>query len=432
MNAGQIVRAARQARQMRLVDLGEMCGYSAAQISRLERGQTPLTDITLLRTLAEILDIPPARLGLASDQSASLAVPRHSVRPKGMPQTAHARSVREGEGGEGREDDPVRRREFLGVAGAVLPATVFTQIDDALALMPPAQAPPSTVAVTLARARRQFSAGQLGPILKGLPHLLSTAHEAFAARPDDPRNAVTLAAAYDLGSEALYKAGQHASSRITADRATTYAKLSEDPAAMAMAARSLGTVLRHEGRKALAEQITMKAAVYLDESGTPTPTPDAANALAQIYCTSAYSAAQAGDADTALTLIKEAERAAQSVTPHALARPNRFPVDPAQVRLYELGVRWALGDLGEAMRVGRTLRAAQFGTRERRARLYTDLGRVWWRAGKPDQTAAALLAAHRHSAAEINRPSIHALAQQVVRRHPRARGADRLALAISA
>ncbi|GAA1884692.1 helix-turn-helix transcriptional regulator [Actinomadura bangladeshensis] len=429
MNAGQIVRAARQARQMRLVDLGEMCGYSAAQISRLERGQTPLTDITLLRTLAEILDIPPARLGLASDRSASPATPRHSVRPKGMPQTAHARSVREGEVDEGGEDDPVRRREFLGVAGVVLPAAVFSRIDDALALMPPAQAPPSTVAVTLARARRQFSAGQLGPILKGLPHLLSTAHEAFAARPDDPRNAITLAAAYDLGSEALYKAGQHASSRITADRATTYAKLSEDPAAMAMAARSLGTVLRNEGRKALAEQITMKAALHLDDSGTSTP--DAANALAQIYCTSAYSAAQAGDADTALTLIREAERAARSVVPRALARPNRFPVDPAQVRLYELGVRWALDELGEAMRVGRTLRAVQFDTRERRARLYTDLGRVWWRAGKPDQTAAALLAAHRQSAAEIRRPSIHALAQQVVRQHPRARGADQLALTIS-
>ncbi|TDC12998.1 helix-turn-helix domain-containing protein, partial [Actinomadura bangladeshensis] len=135
MNAGQIVRAARQARQMRLVDLGEMCGYSAAQISRLERGQTPLTDITLLRTLAEILDIPPARLGLASDRSASPATPRHSVRPKGMPQTAHARSVREGEVDEGGEDDPVRRREFLGVAGVVLPAAVFSRIDDALALM---------------------------------------------------------------------------------------------------------------------------------------------------------------------------------------------------------------------------------------------------------------------------------------------------------
>lgn len=153
--------------------------------------------------------------------------------------------------------------------------------------------------------------------------------------------------------------------------------------------------------------------------------------MAQIYCTSAYSAAQAGDADTALTLIKESEHAARRVVPRALAHPNRFPVSLAQVRLYELGVRWALDDLGEAMRVGRTLRAAQFDTRERRARLYTDLGRVWWQAGKPDQTAAALLAAHRHSAAEIRRPSIHALAQQVVRRHPRARGADRLALVIS-
>jgi transcriptional regulator with XRE-family HTH domain len=416
MNAGQIVRAARQAQRMRLADLGQRCGYSPAQISRYERGVTPLTDITLLRVLAEILDIPPVQLGLAE-------TPHRTVHLEELRGAARARSVREGEHGR---DDPVLRREFLGAAGAAVPVALFSKIGDALAVMPPAQAPPAALGAALNRARQQFSAGQLTAMLNGLPHLLATAHEAFAAHPGDSRNAVMLAAAYDLGSEALHKAGQHSNSRITADRATTYAQLSEDPVAMVMAARSLGIVLRHEGRQALAEQLTMTAATHLADSGIATP--DATNALAQIYCTSAYNAAQAGDAGTALTLIEEADRVARRVAPNALETPNRFPVDDAQVRLYELSVHWALGDTGQAIRVGRNLRPIQFQTTERKARLYTDLGRVWWQAGKPEQTAAAILAAHAHSAAEVQRTSIHTMARQLVQRHPRTRGVDQLAL----
>ena len=48
-DAGAIVRAARLAAGLSLVGLGRRCGYSASQVSRYERGITPLTDITLLR-----------------------------------------------------------------------------------------------------------------------------------------------------------------------------------------------------------------------------------------------------------------------------------------------------------------------------------------------------------------------------------------------
>ena len=64
-NAGVIVRTARLAAGLTLADLGHRCGYSASQISRYERGVQPLTDITLLRRLAEALTINPQEFGLA-------------------------------------------------------------------------------------------------------------------------------------------------------------------------------------------------------------------------------------------------------------------------------------------------------------------------------------------------------------------------------
>ena len=62
---GMIVRAARKARGLTLAELGERTGYSAAQVSRYERGVTQLTDIAVLRRFARALSIPPHVLGLA-------------------------------------------------------------------------------------------------------------------------------------------------------------------------------------------------------------------------------------------------------------------------------------------------------------------------------------------------------------------------------
>jgi transcriptional regulator with XRE-family HTH domain len=66
---GDVVRAARRARGLTLVELGARTGYSAAQVSRYERGVTPLTDITVLRRFARALSIPPHQLGLAAPLS---------------------------------------------------------------------------------------------------------------------------------------------------------------------------------------------------------------------------------------------------------------------------------------------------------------------------------------------------------------------------
>jgi transcriptional regulator with XRE-family HTH domain len=64
---GWVVRGARTTQGLTLVELGRRTGYSAAQLSRYERGLAPLTDIAVLRRFADALEIAPQILGLAPD-----------------------------------------------------------------------------------------------------------------------------------------------------------------------------------------------------------------------------------------------------------------------------------------------------------------------------------------------------------------------------
>ncbi len=59
-----------------------------------------------------------------------------------------------------------------------------------------------------------------------------------------------------------------------------------------------------------------------------------------------------------------------------------------------------------------------FLTPERRGRLYTDLANAWWLHDRPDQAAAALIAAYRHTPGEIvDRHSVRTLAENLISNH---------------
>jgi transcriptional regulator with XRE-family HTH domain len=424
MDAGQIVRNARQTRNMTLAELGAQCGYSAAQVSRLERGLARFTDVNVLRAFAKALGIPPEALGLA-----------HVAGQYATPVWADAgffASAGHSVGADDRgEEDPMRRRSLLTVAGLAAPAALLTAVSNALAVMPDSrlEVSPAVVAEMLARAHEQFDAGQLTKVLRGIPALLATGHGITDRMPGKEQHLALLADCYALASTALDKAGGAEAARITADRAMTYAALSGDPAARATAARPLAFVLRHDGRQGLAAEVTDAAACRLADGGLRSARE--ANALALVLCTSAYSTAQAGDRDRAIDLIAEADRAARRV-PASLPNAYLYPVTSAQVALYRLGVHWSLGETGAALRAARSLHPTQFPTPERRARLYTDLARVWDQAGQEGQAIGALLNAYSHAASEVrDRSSIRMLALGLARENPRAAGADRLARVLS-
>jgi transcriptional regulator with XRE-family HTH domain len=417
MHAGQIVRSARMAANMTLAELGERCGYSAAQISRYERGLTRLTDITVLRAFAAVLDIPPAALGLSAPGDSPSAAESPSSPPG-------SRRVALDDGGK---DDPVRRRDLLLGAGLAAPVTLLARVDAALAIMPAPSSRASAAGVTalFGRARADFDDGRLTGLVRRLPELLAAGHDLHDQAPGDEQRLALLAGCYDLAAEALHKSGSPQAARISADRAVTYARLSGDPAAEGMAARSLAVVLRHEGRPDLAAAVTRAAAGRLAATGLRTTRE--ANALAQVLCTAAYSAAQAGDHGDTAAMITEARDLASRTTAGRADLPL-FAITPAQAALYQVGIWWSLGEPGKALHAARGLRPAQFPTPERRARLLTDMARVWDQAGKPDRAITALLSATSHAASEVrDRPSIRTLAAGLVRGHPSAAGAGQLA-----
>ncbi|WP_308401538.1 hypothetical protein [Streptomyces roseoverticillatus] len=150
----------------------------------------------------------------------------------------------------------------------------------------------------------------------------------------------TLSSCYSLASRVLTKIGRYERSRLTADRALTYADLSGSP-------------------PQAAQRLVERALVTVERSGLTTQAQ--AMAYAQMLCTTAYTAARTGDRDQARTLMHEAGRAAGRL-PELPPAGATFSISPAAVTLYEVGVHWALGDAGTALQAGRTLHPGQFPT----------------------------------------------------------------------
>ena len=123
--------------------IGTACGLTQPKISALTRGVQRVRHLTRFETIAEALDMPDsarAILGLAPH--AGLPVKgTHQPRPL---------SLDRGDGQE--EQDPVRRREFVGLAGATMLSAVFSPAADGKLVDPEPLAPVLTGHIATATA----------------------------------------------------------------------------------------------------------------------------------------------------------------------------------------------------------------------------------------------------------------------------------------
>ncbi|APU13193.1 MULTISPECIES: helix-turn-helix domain-containing protein [Actinoalloteichus] len=398
---GDVLRAERLRLRLTLEQAGRLIGFSSSTLSRIEHNLRRL-DIEELRAVASRYGIAPSRLGLA---------------------TVDDQQHIDGSGGH------VQRRQFLtAAAGLAVPYAVLARLDDALVALPAArgQVTESTVTASMAVSQALFDRAQYTALVAGLPGLLAAAHE-LADVHQDSRSQATVAACYNLATHTLTKLGQHQVSRLTADRAMNHARRADSPLALALSARAIGVVLRHEGRPRIAQRVTLGAIGAVQATGLTVPAERAV--LTQILCTAAYSAATNGDQDQAVDLIGAAEDAVCGLDRPVIVGGNA--VTPAQVQLYKIGVHRAAGDSSQALDAARGLRPEHFATAERRSRLHTDLARAWWMHGRPEQTAAALLAAYHEAPTELTgRPAIRHIGLDLVRRHPHTSGARELRLAL--
>ncbi|MGW7312225.1 helix-turn-helix domain-containing protein [Streptomyces sp. NPDC054865] len=398
---GALVRAGREALGWRQADLGTRIGCSRSTVSRLEQGY--LSDLPLLRQAAGEVGVPGdlliASLGLTTQSGPTVA---------DDPSPA--------------QEDPMRRRTVITAVGLATPLGLFAGLETALAVTPDPSGSPVPLDARLATARALFDAGRHTRLVEDLPALLGDAHHASRTRRDI--DYARLSAAYTLAATVLNKLGAYRQSRLVADRATTYADISGSPLAAAAAARELAAVLRHQGQEAAAQRHIEAAVARVEATGLMNAAQ--ASAYAQMLASTAYTAAIADDRDQALTMIREAARAARDLP--AQAPPGRlFPITPAAIDLYAVGVHWSLGDAGAALEAGKGLHPGQFFTAERKGRMHTDLARAWHLRCRPEQTAAELLKAARVSRAEVrDRPPIRQIVTDLRRRHPRTTGVREL------
>ncbi|MEW2127904.1 helix-turn-helix transcriptional regulator [Streptomyces sp. NPDC007259] len=405
---GALVRLGREHRGWTLDELGRHLGCSAATVSRMER-RTRVTDLTLIHRAASTVGVPQHVL------VSSLAPPT----PTGPTATRVSASPH-------AEEDPMRRRSLLATT-ATVPAALLLGMDRALADTPP-PTHRGALDARMASARELYDKGAHTQLLALLPSLLADAHATASSRRE--LDQARLSSVYSLSAALLIKLGSYDRARLTADRARTWAEVSGSALAAAAATRELAIVLRHQDRGEEAQTLMESAAARLEATGLRTDA--ASSAYAQMLCTLAYTAARGNQRTDALTMTQEARHAARRLPTRAPAG-RLFPISPAAVDLYTVGVHWALGDAGAALEAGQHLRPEHFPTAERKARLGTDMARAWWAWGRPEQTAHALLNAHRASPGEVrDRPAIRNIVTELVQRHPRTAGVRELHAAVSA
>lgn len=415
---GGLVRRTRRAKGMTLCQLGQLTGYSTAQVSRYERGISPLTDIVVLRRFADALGIPPQTLGLTPEPGA-----RHSHTSAAT--TAYPRlpapRVSETTRADGGED-AMRRRQMLaltltaaaaastpGRAGAepmreaALGDVLVGRLRDAMLGLHPAAAIPSMPDLygELARAAADAHTCRYSSLAVRLPRLLSAAH----AAAEDPAAGGVLAQGYLLATRVLVKLEDQQLGWMAADRARQLAEAADDPLAIAEAARQLAVLARRAGWNDQAMSIALCAA---DAPALRDAGPEGTAARGLLIQSAAYTAARDRDQAGMRKLTAEAAAIADELGGTRLRAHGGF--SSATVQLHLISAEDRAGDPSAAIAAASRLAPQALPTIERRARFHVDVATAYARWGRRDQCIDALLAAEAQAPEETHaRPTVKTL-----------------------
>ncbi|WKX70834.1 helix-turn-helix domain-containing protein [Streptomyces sp. XD-27] len=422
---GELVRRIRRERGLTLAQLGGLTGYSAAQVSRYERGISPLTDVVVLRRFADALAIPPHRLGLTPEpevRHGQVIGPTIAYPSLPAPRVAGT-TLREG------GEDPVRRRQLLAnlavtaaaasgasilptgsppVNGAALGELLVGRVRDAmLGLHTGVTVPPtSALHADMSRALTDFHTCRYGSLAVRLPRLICAAH-ARVAGGDGAENGTLLAQSYLLATRMLIKLDEQQLGWMAADRARQTAEAVGDPLLVADAARQLAVLARKADWHDQSMSIALSAADHPSlRSGVPAHT--AARGL--LIQSAAYTAARAGDAAGMRELTDEAAAMATELGGSTLLRDHGGGFSPTTIQLHRVSAENSAGDPSAALAAAQAVVPQSLPSTERRARYYTDIAAAFGRWGRRAECIRALLAAEHHAPEETHaRPAVKSL-----------------------
>lgn len=418
-DAGDVVRRARRRLGLTLVQLGELAGYSAAQVSRYERGISPLTDVNVLWRFARALGIAPAELGLSPKPFAA-AGSGPTGTPSRWPRLHVARA------GRGHEDDGdgFARRNVLA-AGLAMTAAAATGIplpvagseeqgpietvlasrlrDAMLGISAPTEPVQAPAATELDRALAAFHLCDYTSLAHRLPAAIRAGHAQGAGAERE------LAGAYILATRMLVKLDEQQLGWMAADRARQYAEAHGDVMQSTEAARQLAVLARRAGwaHEAMALALTAADDPRLRAAGS-----DGAAQRGLLVQSAAYTAARGGDAQGMRDLTKEAAAIATTLRSTTRLRNHGGGFSSATVQLHLISAENSAGDPSRALAAAQALAPQELPTAERRARYYTDVATAYAARGRRDECVRALLAAERVAPEETHaRPAVKSMIQ---------------------
>jgi len=268
----------------------------------------------------------------------------------------------------------------------------------------------ATIGRLLDAARRDYHGTRYSQLSNRLSPLLA-ASQAAALHATGPaaQTAHTLhARALGVAAHLAVKCDLDGLAWVAADRAMTAAHAAGDPIVIAEATRMLCIVARRGGHHQRAQTLAVNAAASLNPYLSRDP--NAAALHAALLSTAGYTAARAGDHDTATALLAEAAGRAQADTGGGLALVH--------VTIYQVSASLAVGDPAAALQHARNVHSDRHLSPERRGRLLVDVALAYDQHGQPARAVHALRAAEAAAPEEVRaRPVVRTLTERLLR-HP--------------
>ncbi|WP_177262031.1 helix-turn-helix domain-containing protein [Streptomyces sp. cf124] len=401
---GEVIRQARVLQRRSQKDVAAALGYHQSKVSRLESGRGT-EDVRTLREVAQVLDIPPHRLGLAAAADTG---------PAAEP---------------GAED--MHRRTFLAASVAALAAppppssSSTTAHHDLIRVLLPGTSPAATgqalgideLRDRVRAVRRMFYVCDYAELEQALPGLIADLRLAADGGSSGSAEASgLLATAYQTSVSLLLKRADQGNAWLAAGRAMAEAERSGDPVVLAASVRVHAHVLVRDKHTTQAVNIVRHTADQLTGSYDQR-SPRYLAAVGLLLLRGATAASRNGDRATTQDFLTEAKEVARYV---AFDQPDAWAnFSPTNVALHEVSAAVSFGDAGIALQTARPLMRRHIPVPERRAALWVETARAYSQQGRLADGYQALRIAESCAAQDIRRPAVRELVADMAARDRR-------------
>ncbi len=339
-------------------------GRTEDWVSKVENNRIDLDRLSVIRTIAEALDVP---LGDLLDEP----------------------SLMEWTDDSGRSTVPSLRHVLMD----------YRQITQFAAHEVTGE-PPSLRELErdVAAAWDAYQASRFGYVVNRLVSLIPQARlAAYAYHGDDARALGFLALTYQVAASTLTKLGEADLAWTASDRGIHAAQQSESPAVIGSLFRSAAHSLLATGAYKAAVQLTNDASEFF-QPHMARPTPTMLSVSGTMLLVGAMASARESDRPAARDFLNEAEAMARRLGEDANHLWTAF--GPTNVAIHRVSTAMELGDVEIGLDLGPRVDTSPLPT-ERRVRHALELSRAYTRRNRRDEALATLLDAEQMAPEQV-------------------------------